>query len=213
MRALNPLWPASRHPQDSLSPWGRQRAAFTFVELLVVIAIIAILAGLLLPALGRAKFAAKDTFCKSSARQITLAVSMYASTHGAYPPTWSRSSQAGGIVDWIRLLDLPAPAITNLGRVQGNPFPLSGLGGVFHCPLNTGFIVSESRTSGGPTTEDTVFAWSSYAYNAWGAAGHFDTRLGLGGHRQRDNCGFGGEATVRDGGRGRLFLAFPQSDI
>lgn len=119
------------HPSD---PWragqrglrGIVPPAFTLIELLVVIALISVLAGLLLPTLGRAKASGRGTACISNLRQIGLALQMYAGEHNSRLPFMrdqlSRTNDPGD-PDW-----LPGPD-TVLRDYAGSPL-------VFRCPAD-----------------------------------------------------------------------------
>ncbi|MBI2927021.1 MAG: prepilin-type N-terminal cleavage/methylation domain-containing protein [Verrucomicrobia bacterium] len=114
---------------------GRAGEAFTLIELLVVIAIIAILAGLLLPAIAKAKEQGIRAKCLGNMKQILLSTHMYTNDHDDWMPYTSWSSDTFNVANWcyMRVRTNPPPE----HRVElGLLWPYHREAKLYWCPLD-----------------------------------------------------------------------------
>jgi prepilin-type processing-associated H-X9-DG protein/prepilin-type N-terminal cleavage/methylation domain-containing protein len=141
--------------------------AFTLVELLVVIGIIALLIGILMPALTRAREQANTTKCGANLHSMGIALTMYVNQYNAYPGHASLVAGRTAAI-WPTRLRL----FTNNDQ------------GIFHCPSQeAGFEWARTPPTGGTkaTAADSKYGYevgelvldvgtvpSCYAYNDWG---------------------------------------------
>ncbi len=129
---------------------------FTLIELLVVISIIALLVGILLPALGAARRTAQRAVCLSNQRQIGVAMMTYATNNkGLLPYTMYQESAADPQTRWWHRLILDGAAVGSTDE---------GSSGNLVCPSDVKTYVPDPPT-GSPDPDDNVAC--SYGMNQY----------------------------------------------
>jgi prepilin-type N-terminal cleavage/methylation domain-containing protein/prepilin-type processing-associated H-X9-DG protein len=154
---------------------GRHRQqAFTIIELMVVIAIIAILAGLLLPALSRSKGKASQSVCINNFKQLTLAWKMYADENDGRLVTtyyfkdgqvntnaWVRGSMNDNTAIYPRVDAGVKDSGNPNGIMRGSLYPYSKSVDIYRCPMDKSERVRSYSLNGwmggSPVTGQTEF--------------------------------------------------------
>ena len=175
--ALHPSFRPGGVPQIPSRGPGHRGAhpplgAFTLIELLVVIAIIAILAGMLLPALAKAKAKANQAYCLNSTRQIGIAVSLYGGDYRQRIPlcrNWGKNWAGDHALrnDPVWMPELLAPYIgTNTSKPRTNETSAAKYKprqGIYTCPVAIR-VKLKAGASGSGFIDDKFFGNDGVTY-------------------------------------------------
>ena len=162
------------HPASSFVKTTADMLFFTLIELLIVIAIIAILIALLLPALKKAKDAAKTVMCLGHQKQCGLAFNTYASDYdGVMISVWEN---AGGTLHCWPIFIAGTQASQGSGVGDDGPVYIPEKNPVFGCPANPAYDKMIPRHGRDWT--------GRYAYGMYNAS---DNGMSLGNFNQHKN--------------------------